>query len=807
MTRNRYLKIHLLLVLAFGLLLAGCGGGSSLSSLLNPATPTPTSTPTPTPSPTPTPTPTPVPAVVINQGQRDLRNGDWDAASEEFQQVLINPGATVDEVVEAQLGLADLSLQRGDFPSARAVLDSMLSQYPDHALVAEAIFLRGEANLGLNNWQDAIADYQTYLTRKPGLIDTYVYERVGDAYLALGQNDQAMAAYEQAVAAERYLLGHLQLREKVAIIYRSLGSTDAAVAQYRAILDVAENAGYRATIEYALAQTLLEGGQPDAGYEQLSHVFMTYPQSSEALNALIALRDAGYELDPYQRGLVNFNNDLYENAPQYFYDYLAATEPSDYRPEAYLYIAYSYHQIGNLGAALTELQTLINTFDPEDSAWGDAWLEVASIYAEQGDAAKAYSTYEQLAADYSEVLQAADALHQAGLLAESLGDNARAITYYQQLAANYPADERSAEGLFRIGLSSFQMGDVATAETMFMNASQLPSDPDSTATQFWLAKTLQTAGRNDEAVAAFATVQSSDPTGFYGLRATDIAAGRAPFWRAGGVSFPADMDQGRAEAEAWLVQQFGLDAALPLANGLRGDIAADIRMIRGTELWNLGLQAEARQDFEGLRAAYYDDPLASYQLAIYFRDIGLYRSSILAARRIRQLAAVSPSEMPLFLARLNYPTYFSDLILSYAEQYQLDPLFVYALIWQESLFEGFAVSSASAQGLMQIWPPTGEDIASRLSWPNYQSSDLQRPYVSVAFGTWLLREEYNRFGGDPFAMLSAYNAGPGNTATWMEEAAGDPDLFVEYIKLPEPQAYIKAIYAHYAMYRYLYGVE
>jgi soluble lytic murein transglycosylase len=179
----------------------------------------------------------------------------------------------------------------------------------------------------------------------------------------------------------------------------------------------------------------------------------------------------------------------------------------------------------------------------------------------------------------------------------------------------------------------------------------------------------------------------------------------------------------------------------------------------------------------------------------------------LAARRVRQLAGVSPSEAPVFLARLNYPTYFSDLILEYAAQYQLDPLYVFALIWQESLFEGFAVSSASAQGLMQIWPPTGEDIASRLSWPNYQSTDLQRPYVSVAFGTWLLHEESDRFGGDLFAILSAYNAGPGNTATWLEEAGGDPDLFVEFITLPEPQSYIKAIYAHYAVYRVLYGAE
>ena len=221
----------------------------------------------------------------------------------------------------------------------------------------------------------------------------------------------------------------------------------------------------------------------------------------------------------------------------------------------------------------------------------------------------------------------------------------------------------------------------------------------------------------------------------------------------------------------------------------------------------IGLQAEARQDFESLRAAYQDDPLATYQLAIHFRNIGLYRSSILAARRIHQLAGISPSEAPVFLARLNYPTYFSDLILEYAEQYQLDPLYVFSLVWQESLSEGFAVSSASAQGLMQIWPPTGEDIASRLNWPNYQSADLQRPYVSVVFGTWLLREEYNRFGGDLFAILSAYNAGPGNTTTWLEEAGGDPDLFVEFITLSEPQAYIKAIYAHYAVYRSIYGVE
>ncbi|HEC22622.1 MAG TPA: tetratricopeptide repeat protein, partial [Chloroflexi bacterium] len=548
------------------------------------------------------------------------------------------------------------------------------------------------------------------------------------------------------------------------------------------------------------------GGQYDAAYEQLQHVFMTYPQSYEALSALIALRDAGYELDPYQRGLVNFNNGLYENAPRYFYDYLAATNPRDYRPEAYLYIAYSYRAIGNLQAALTELQTLINNFDPEDEAWGDAWLEMADIYAELGNPDAAYATYEQLVADYPELPQAAEALYQAGKLSESLGDNSRAIAYYQRLADEYPADSRAAEGLFHIGLVTYQAGDLAAAESLFSNAAQLPANQNPAASYFWLGRTLLEAGRSEEATSAFNTVIALDEGGYYALRAADLMSGRTPFEPPSGVRIPSDPDEGRTEAEQWLVERFGLAASPPLAESLRGDIATDTRLLRGKELWDLGLVSDARQDFESLRKDFQEDPLASYQLAIYFREIGLYRSSILATRSVHRLAGVDPLDGPAFLARLRFPTYFSDLVISYAQQYDLDPLFVFALIWQESLFEGFAVSSASAQGLMQIWPPTGEDIAARLGWPNYQPSDLQRPLVSVAFGTWLLREELDRFDGDPFAALAAYNAGPGNTATWLEAAGGDPDLFVEMITLPEPQSYIRLIYAHYDIYRTLYGV-
>ncbi len=776
-------------------------------STIRPGTSGPVMTPSTTPTVTPSPTPTPLPSVVIGQGERNLRNGNWDLAVLTFQQVLADPGATVDEQIMAELGLSLASLKRGDFATAAATLDTILAEHPDHPKAAQAAFLRGDARLGLNNWEGAIADFQTYLALKPGLLDSPVYERIADAHLALGQNDQALQAYAQALNTDRYLVSHLQLREKVANINRSLGNPDGAIAQYRAILEVAQNTPYRASVDYYIAQTYLEAGQLDAAYEQLNYVFMTYPNNYEALSSAIALLEAGYTLDPYQRGLVNFNQEQYDLAAASLYNYLALTPIGEANPEAHLYIAYSYRALGNIQAAQSELQAMINRYGPDDSpSWGDAWLELADIHAVLGSIDTAYATYEEFVSRNPTLPQAPEALYRAARLAQSLGDYTRSVGFYQRLAAEYPADPRASEGLIEIGLVLYQAGDLVTAEQLFTTTASMATNSRPATSYLWLGKTLQAAGRTDEANQALnAAVAVDGKMGYYALRATDLLMSQQPFTPPANTNLSIDPDEGRAEAEQWLTQQFGLAETPPLTVSLRADLATDIRLLRGKELWDLGMLVDARDNFESLRKDFENDPLATYQLAIYFREIGLYRSSILAARQLHKLAGIGPLDGPVFLSRLRYPVYFSDLVIEKTQQYNLDPLYVFALIWQESIFEGFAISSASAQGLMQIWPPTGDDIAAALAWPDYHPSDLQRPTVNVAFGTWLLRDELDRFRGDPYATLAAYNAGSGNAGKWQDASGGDPDLYVELITLQEPQTYIQRIYEHYAAYKALYG--
>ncbi|NDJ35947.1 MAG: tetratricopeptide repeat protein, partial [Chloroflexi bacterium] len=280
---KQYFPLTLMLVLV----LSGCNlPAGTTPNMPDPvATGSPSEAATAPPATAPLPTPTRPPDLIVLEGERDLHNGDWDAAATAFQNVLNNPGATQAERSAAKIGLAQAALEQGDFAMTVSALDQFIAENPDDPRLAQAYFLRGDARLGTSDWAGAIADYEQYLTLRPGVIDSYVHERIGDAYIGLVNYDEALAAYGRALEAPRYLVGELILRERVATLNRSLGNPDAAIAQYNAILDVAQNDGYRASIQFYIAQTLFEAERFPQAYEQFRFVFETYPFRYEAYSS------------------------------------------------------------------------------------------------------------------------------------------------------------------------------------------------------------------------------------------------------------------------------------------------------------------------------------------------------------------------------------------------------------------------------------------------------------------------------------------------------------------------------------------
>ena len=113
------------------------------------------------------------------------------------------------------------------------------------------------------------------------------------------------------------------------------------------------------------------------------------------------------------------------------------------------------------------------------------------------------------------------------------------------------------------------------------------------------------------------------------------------------------------------------------------------------------------------------------------------------------------------------------IIAEAAARYQMDPDLIRAVIQTESAFDTTAVSTAGAQGLMQLMPALQKELG---------VDDPFNPRQNIMAGTQYLSALLSYFGGDLVLALASYNAGPGA----VERYNGIPPF-------EETQRYVKAI--------------
>ncbi|MGD8967657.1 MAG: tetratricopeptide repeat protein, partial [Anaerolineae bacterium] len=725
------------------------------------------------------------------------------SAVESFGALLSRP---LDREVDAQsrLGLGTAYLRDQAYSEAADAFLGLLADHPESELADDAAFLLGDALVGAGEPLSATRAYSSYLEAST-VVTSYVNRSVGDALYDGGVYTGAIDAYQSAIVEAPHRAFEVDAREKLALAHAALGDYDAAVDQYDAILEVAGIAAYRARIQHQAGETLMLAGETEAGYDRYRTVVETYPTEEHAYLSLVELVEAGRPVDDLLRGKVDYYGGAYGPAVAALYRYILAY-PETHSGDAHWYAALSFLEAESIDLAVNEFELLIDTH-PENGYWGDAWLRLAEAYADQGEVDEALETYRALVEAAPDHELAAEALWEAAQLLERSRRTEAAAEAYVDCRAAYPDAEAAAPALFRGGLQFYRLDRLSDAADVWETLAE--SYPDSSyqpAALLWLGKLRLAQEDGEAAQALLEQASAAAPDGYYSLRAAQLAAtpNAEPF--PSSTYRPQDHIPGQREAEAWLADWLELDAAEEVGE-VAPVLGADGRLQRGRELWRLGRFREAKEELEALRRETYSDALSQYQLALAYSDLGLYRSSILCAWRLIGLSPVTNTlDVPPFILQLAYPAPYEDLVLENARQAGLDALLVFSLIRQESLFESFAASSASAHGLMQVIPPTGAEIAAELDWPpDYETADLYRPYVSVRFGTYYLARQRDRFDDRIDVALAAYNGGPFNAQRWLNGAGDDPDLFFEAITFSETRLYVQRILEHYAVYRALYA--
>lgn len=151
---------------------------------------------------------------------------------------------------------------------------------------------------------------------------------------------------------------------------------------------------------------------------------------------------------------------------------------------------------------------------------------------------------------------------------------------------------------------------------------------------------------------------------------------------------------------------------------------------------------------------------------------------------------------------LRFITPFVEHVKPVARDRGLDPAWVYGLIRQESRFIMDARSSASAQGLMQIIPPTARWIARRLGETDFRLQDLNTLETNVRFGTYYLKNVLDDLDGSAVLASAGYNAGPGRPRSWRNTLPRSVEgaIFAEIIPFGETRSYVKNVLSNAAFY-------
>jgi soluble lytic murein transglycosylase-like protein len=450
--------------------------------------------------------------------------------------------------------------------------------------------------------------------------------------------------------------------------------------------------------------------------------------------------------------------------------------------------AESRFQIARIQFLREDYHSAVDTYkaisqDFPGSSWDkDAQYQVASCYWRLGEFKSAEQTYLAFLKRYG--LSEDGAIRNLVDVYRVMDENAKALVWVDKGLAQRLSVGTRQVFLFSKAKILFTQKRYASATLLFrqLGRSTVRSAPGGTTkdeARYFEALSLSKSGNNAAAKTIWRSL-AKDPYSYYGARADEKLGSAKPVAPQEACTDTPDAVFASSQTDLQVTRH----AIRSSADEPPADAVSELLFL---QLWDeaflLKERASGRPEYKAASELAY--VAGRYHRAINYAD---------------HLPSSDPDAMGL-----SYPLGFHDLICQQATKYDFDPLWLHAIIWQESKYNPYARSGASARGLMQFIPETANAVGAALGINEFSLDRLYDPNVNIPMGAhyWdsLLKEFKN-----PLLALAAYNGGPENVRRWKSKwPAGDDDFFVADIGFVETKKYVMAVYGARAAYGQLIG--
>jgi len=564
--------------------------------------------------------------------------------------------------------------------------------------------------------------------------------------------------------------------------------------EYRLAADYYSRASKRYTLRSYRPQALIRAAQAfgkDGQRASADKLFLTllkkYPKDELTLKLLSQLHEQRPDFSAKHLLLIvniYIKNKRYRTASALLKNFIRSQSTEQEKEKARFYLLSIYYYQGKYRSALYGLDRL-QLSKANRSLEDDRLLFIARCYRKLGQTEKAVRAYLHYADLYANKPKAAEAVWQSAWLYEKKNKPHKAIDLYKRLCKRWPRNALCDEARFKTGLIYFKEGSFAKAKNVFDKLrTKGRSDFERNRAQYWAALCLDELNSSGQAGRLRKQIARNLWDDYYTMRSY--------LWHKEELDTTLRfIKEFKRSSRPLLYYAGGLGNRLPDL-----EKALQVQELLGSRFGKILLD-QLKPSLLSLHEW--------IALAEFYKRFALYGEAYktydyINRRFFSKLSYVEKA----FMLKERFPLYYDGLIEKYCRRYKLEPELVMALIKQESVFDPRAHSAANAFGLMQLIPPTANDMAAVAGLRIRDKSQLFGLDLNIHLGTLYLKLLSARFQGRKEYILAAYNAGPHRVQRWLKKSAAQrTDLFVENIEFSETRNYVRKVLKNYWAYKIL----